>query len=627
MPAFKFKLPSLEELKGSSPKQLLIDHGEKIVLAACVVVFLAAIVGAFAGGGGVSSTDMQALIKKLDNLKRQPVDPKAPPPIPVIDVRGEVAKWDTRPAMTTVLAKAEAHVGLRKVIGASALVKTGDEIRRHPDVRGALRVRDLRCYNGHAWLLDQVRANPEDVDKFKRAEILWKDIRVDITNKDVQWVEIVGWCDLRELVWDYQVMNNSKALRDKRRLVLPTFQDLEVQRRDLSLPPGKQRWERVAVPMPLVDQEVEILRAKPRPPEDVPVFIDEEEDDRDVRRRGGGREVREKREIETWPPERVNIWKGGPGNLGAVVRRNPAHAPDGTGTEPRIPRFIRDSTAEGLPGGIFYNLDSPAGLWGVLVDRMSKYLNARYDLLDPTLDEAVRVNRLRDVQRPYGMALRFLDTTVKPGHSYAYRVAVLVRNPCADPLINAAEKARKPEVLRTEFSAPSPIISVPRKAEFFFKLVVPSPNGIERGLFDIHMLKRGAWRIAEVSAMIGERIAGTGRIQKRVPLPPDPREARHGRKPPPRSKVVVERVQLDTGAILLDILTEESVGDMIPTRAMRRPDGQTVQVRDWLKPVIRRPVTQYTALYVDEDGRIGSAVMGEMPPYAKERREAARKAP
>lgn len=630
MPAsqFKFRIPSVEDLKNLDPKQVVIEHGEKVILLACLVVLLITIVGLFVGGGEemVTSEKMEKLIEDVRKLRLKPAEP-----FPVEDLAGEVNRWNEPPRYSDPWRVD--HIVEEQIVLVGETIGPVEAIARHPDVKGLVRLRDPRVDLGFAWLLTECRPNQEHVQQFLQGLRPWDQIEITDVNRDVQFAVVTLWFDLGPLVADYaRVLNVTRLDRQRNTLRLPHFLGFDVERQDLTDRSREGNWEPLTVPIPLSpDQRTYFLPQPPGWAGEQPEAPDEPEEgwrpSPPPTPRPGARPGEQPPEERKWPPPLTSPWEGGEFGLRSVQWVNPTPVEPERGSPLRPPPYFQALPEPGLPGGIFFS-ENHSDLVRVLASQLRVYLNAVATLDNPNATPGDQQNARRILSRPHGLGLRFVDTTVEVGRSYRYRLRIKVANPCVD-LPNALPAAKEPAVLVSDFSPPSPVVTIPPDTEFFLMAVVPRATGVDRGYFEIHQLKEGRWRCEQSLVRVGEPIAYSGPVPEINFVTPDARPVDRWRGPrrPQDAEAQLRPVKvsvpmtLRTGAILLDIVPVQ----VLRAIYSRRPIGpEGALERDLLSRVTFLPETRYQAVFQDARGRVGVVMSGEMPPHAVRRRELSR---
>ena len=124
-------------------------------------------------------------------------------------------------------------------------------------------------------------------------------------------------------------------------------------------------------------------------------------------------------------------------------------------------------------------------------------------------------------QKDLGYRLfRFFDFTVEPGKRYIYRVKLAVANPnylLKPTVLKKAELAQK-KCLMTDWSEPSPIISMPRDTQVLVNAVKPAPRANTEPTFQVTVVKwliRSGVKVSYDSPVMRGQLANFGDIQKR----------------------------------------------------------------------------------------------------------------
>jgi len=685
MPASKFKFPSVEDLKNLDPKEVVVNHGEKLVLAVCALLFLLAVVSLFGGvaGGGSTGSEVERNIATLDDLLRQPVGERLPDDFSQQDpVRGMAISrkplpnsdaWDTRSArVVEVVDRVTAIVG-----GAPGEIF----VEALPNVEGTLVPRIVSVGLGHGWVFQGAKANQADVRQWQLG-LIGRD-QIEVTDKaaDLQWAVLYLAVDLRAFAEEMdrrlrglegliaegrraaEAEEDEKAepgmerldpLRERDRdderqgerlspLWMPLFKGFEVERQDLSAGSG---WERIEVPAPVGPPATVRDAQRPRPlhwPREQP-----------------------------WPSAIAPLWEGGLAGFRSVVRCDPYPELAGRIRTVWAPEVLQSRRGR-FPGGVFF-VSNPDQLALLVEGLMREYLLARRKLseieaalgekdLDPTRRAALRRDAIlqrRTVDRPHGMGFRFVDTTVVPGRQYRYRLRLLVENPCQWLSEKSASKAvRSVTVLRSAVTPPSSVLSVWPNVEFWLTGVgAPGPDGrVEKASVEIHALHHGVWRVVRGRVHVGDGIAWRGRLRvvtfaRPVAKPRPaagvrrpvrgafgheadrrPREALpigfpERRQPAPRPgsrQIVEELVTLDTGAVLVDLVPCRVLRPILAMRDVVDLDGTERKVRAFLRPTQFLLQSGHRMVYLDASGRVGAVLEGDIPAHAVARRKRYRK--
>ena len=334
-------------MKNLDPKELAVNHGEKLVILVCAVILLLTILSLMGGvvsGGRVGSRVEDKIDRLKGMLKSKVATPRKPQDIIRIvktttEPLPDSDEWDTgSPAVAGVVGEVKVIVGQ---IGEALYVAEA------PDVEGLLKPKFVSAGVGHGYVFTGAQVNQQHLAEWRMGLRTADQIEVIDQARDMQWAVLYGWFDLRDIVDSFDrllaplesVLEERARTEEGRRplgelprerpgerpvpgavpsveerpegpLWMPQFRGFLVEREDLERP---GEWVKLEVPPPAVYE----LRQQglPRP--------------------AGVREDR------VWPPPIESLWEGGRDGFRSILRQDPL---------PEIPGRIRSPDP---PPGVF----------------------------------------------------------------------------------------------------------------------------------------------------------------------------------------------------------------------------------------------------------------------------------